>query len=463
MYYILLPGGILRLLAEYKVASDRIRSSLRIEQRAKAEAQMWRSKLERIALEHRERLFRQAGSLRYRLRNAEDLLCYHELRERRMQATNEKMKGLIDSVKEEARSLRVESEKRRQATQRNFDEKLSTIACELDRIRSKMDNTRLSCLAKTVTSDPEITSDSTAQITASRASESLSCLVAKKRTVVPTTNSGFSTTVPPVIKHHNILSSLPTKFRRHTVNSGYELKELAQYSRHYNAKFAACSPVQHDRKTNSSSSTSIHASQQNVTGYCNQSTGNACYCCSSNSSNKTPKRRLSGEKSVQINEKTINTTDAVKSLNQIQTRPFTMKTNFARLTQSVTGAKCASCQPNCCCSQEETSHQVPGASDSLSSTPLRNYLIRRSACESTFDTSLHSGRLCVGTINQSMGSPTHSNAHTRTPHAECMCSTFESPISSNCVKMVDNNQDVTARYQVITSYSRNSSAYPSSC
>ncbi|XP_078489203.1 uncharacterized protein LOC113474530 [Ciona intestinalis] len=82
-----------RLLAEYKVAADRIRSSLRIEQRAKVEAQMWRSKLERIALEHRERLFRQAGSLRYRLRNAEDLLCYHELRERRMQATNEKMKG----------------------------------------------------------------------------------------------------------------------------------------------------------------------------------------------------------------------------------------------------------------------------------------------------------------------------------------------------------------------------------
>ena len=78
---------------EYYKAEQQIKNSQRDELRAKAEAQTWREKLEMLTAEHRKRLFKQAQSLHSRLHSAEKLLTYHEIRAKKLQMKNDKMKG----------------------------------------------------------------------------------------------------------------------------------------------------------------------------------------------------------------------------------------------------------------------------------------------------------------------------------------------------------------------------------
>ena len=79
---------------EYERAEQQIKNSQRDELRAKAEAQTWRDKLETLTIEHRKSLFRQAQTLHSRLHNAEKLLTYHEVRAKKLQMKNDKMKGI---------------------------------------------------------------------------------------------------------------------------------------------------------------------------------------------------------------------------------------------------------------------------------------------------------------------------------------------------------------------------------
>jgi len=128
----------LRLKEEYRVAEEKIRALLRDEQRAKADCQTWRAKLERLALEHRQRLFSHSSALRSRLEAAEKLVVHHENRARQLHDTNSKMKGLINAVKEEACAMRIECEKRRKQAQEEFDQKLTTVEEQLKKLKSKL-------------------------------------------------------------------------------------------------------------------------------------------------------------------------------------------------------------------------------------------------------------------------------------------------------------------------------------
>lgn len=79
--------------AEYKTATENIKSCLRVEQRAKAETETWRAILDRISQEHRNKLFRHAHVLRTKLRRAENLLSFYEIRADNVQTANSKLKG----------------------------------------------------------------------------------------------------------------------------------------------------------------------------------------------------------------------------------------------------------------------------------------------------------------------------------------------------------------------------------
>ncbi|XP_076823486.1 uncharacterized protein LOC143469618 isoform X1 [Clavelina lepadiformis] len=138
----------MRIRMEYEKAETQIRNSVMDEQRAKAQAQSWRSRLEKLTTEHRDRLFKQADSLHSRLRQAEKLLTYHEARAKRLHDKNSQMKDLINSVKEEARSLRVEGEKKRVASQRKFEEKFSAMEQQLVKLREKIKEANLKELSK---------------------------------------------------------------------------------------------------------------------------------------------------------------------------------------------------------------------------------------------------------------------------------------------------------------------------
>jgi len=82
-----------RIQAEYATTEEKIRFAMRAEQHAKAETQMWRARLEKLSHEHREQLLRHANTLRIRLRKAESLLYFHQLKSERIGKSNMKLKG----------------------------------------------------------------------------------------------------------------------------------------------------------------------------------------------------------------------------------------------------------------------------------------------------------------------------------------------------------------------------------
>nr|XP_039268243.1 myosin-4-like isoform X1 [Styela clava] len=133
-----------KLQKEYENAQERIRTSLREEHQAKAQAQTWRARLERLAVAHREKLFRQATLLRARLRSAEHRLVSTEKRAKKLVVTNSKLKGMIDVVKEEARSLRVESEKKRESARKELNEKLVSVEGDLRKLKERLKTSGMS-------------------------------------------------------------------------------------------------------------------------------------------------------------------------------------------------------------------------------------------------------------------------------------------------------------------------------